>query len=243
MKLHELIALEKSVSTTNTKSITQLHHDNQKPAAFAGNHRSYVPMVEDEADQPVDSTRPTIRASFQMNEFSALWAEMVNLRFQKESSNTVATADVVIGKDTLATNVPVVVLIQLESKLNDVRAFIENIPILNPTYVWTWDENLEVWRSEVVETVRTRKVNRHKILVEPTKEHPAQIREWQEDIPVGRWKSVLYSTAIPVAQRRKLQSRAEDLISAVKMARERANAVEVLQVARLGSNLMDYVFE
>ncbi len=47
-----------------------------------------------------------------------------------------------------------------------------------------------MYRSDAVETVKTRKIEEHKVVIQPAKEHPGQFVKVTEDVAVGTWKTI-----------------------------------------------------
>jgi hypothetical protein len=79
------------------------------------------------------------------------------------------------------------------------------------------------------------------IAAEATKEHPAQVHLYQEDVADGRWKTIKFSGAIPASEVNVIVARIEKLQIAVKFAREEANRSEV-KLQKTGDPLLKYVF-
>ena len=144
----------------------------------------------------------------------------------KEVGNTVATADIVVDgeQDVLLAAVPVTYLLFLEKQLVNLRTFIDKLPVLDPSVAWSVDPATGDWRSSPVETVRTKKVPRNWVKAEATKEHPAQVEVYHEDVMVGTWETTRLSGALPATRKAVLSDRVSRLLTAVKYARERANS-------------------
>jgi hypothetical protein len=77
---------------------------------------------------------------------------------------------------------------------------------------------------------------------EATKEHPAQVEMYMEDVWVGTWTIVKSSGAIPAATRNAMLERVRKLLDAVKAAREEANGIEV-KPQKVGAAILGYVFD
>jgi hypothetical protein len=65
---------------------------------------------------------------------------------------------------------------------------------------------------------------------EATKEHPAQIEVYHEDIRVGEREQIMHSGALTLARKRVLLGRIDDMLKEVKQARQRANDIEVKEI-------------
>src|SRR5438132_1009448 len=83
---------------------------------------------------------------------------------------------------------------------------------------------------------------RNHVKYEATKEHPAQVEMYMEDVWVGTWTTTKLSGAIPAATRNAMLERVRKLLDAVKEAREEANLLQV-QTQKLGDALLAYVFD
>jgi hypothetical protein len=81
---------------------------------------------------------------------------------------------------------------------------------------------------------------KHKVLYDATEEHPAQLETWSEDIPIGKFTETLWSGMLSPAEKSAKLGRIDKLLRAVKKARQRANAVDVVDVT-IGKELFNYI--
>ena len=86
----------------------------------------------------------------------------------------------------------------------------------------------------------TNKQVKSTVLYEATKEHPAQIDKWTEDVKVGRYLVHTNSGMITPATKAEILGRLDKLAQAAKQARMRANTAEVVQW-KVGKTLMDFI--
>ena len=116
------------------------------------------------------------------------------------------------------------------------------VPTLDPTQQWTPDESAGkgVYKSGVNTSKRTEKQVQHKVLYEATKEHPAQIERWNEDVPVAAIETIHTSGMWTPRRKSDVLARLGKLLTAVKKARQRANTVEV-EYNDIGGKLFDYI--
>jgi hypothetical protein len=84
-------------------------------------------------------------------------------------------------------------------------------------------------------------MQRSNVVVPATAQHPAQVQVWQEDVNVGKWKTINQSSAIPATERDKYLVRVNEMIEAVKKAREQANLAEATDV-KCASSIFSYIF-
>jgi hypothetical protein len=172
-------------------------------------------------------------------------AHFIDIYLRKEEANQRAKADVMIGDEVLAKDVPATVLLGLETKLAALRAVYEAIPTLMPGPTWVRDTDAKlpgVWRSvHPDQRVKTRKTIEPVVLVAATREHPAQVEKVSVDKPIGKITIQTLSGMTTSAAKSETLGRLDRLIGAVKKARQRANGVEVNKALRIGDALMGYV--
>jgi len=89
--------------------------------------------------------------------------------------------------------------------------------------------------------VKTKKIPRNHVKAEATEKHPAQVEVYYEDVVVGNWRTIKFSSALPAKRVNELLSRVEKLQEAVKFAREEANNLEVVE-QKVGAKIFDYLF-
>jgi hypothetical protein len=95
--------------------------------------------------------------------------------------------------------------------------------------------------AKAVGSARTKKVLRNHIKYEATKEHPAQVEVFTEDEIAGFWSKVDFSGAIPAGEKNAMLARVRKLQESVKLARERANSLDVSDFGT-GKPIMEYIF-
>jgi hypothetical protein len=242
-KLSQIIAVEKGVKSDATRRVTDLHRDVQKQPLLSGISRSYKPR-DDEGDKlPPESTRVQVRADDVLAEVAGILTRLFDVTLTKDAANCKAAADVVVGGRSLLKAVPVTYLLFLEKQLTDVHTFVAKLPLLDPAE--EWEDGIDpvsgCRATKPAQTVRSKKIPRNHVVAEATKEHPAQVQTYTEDVPVGDWTTVKFSGALPAARVRLLLDRVEELQRAVKYAREEANATEVAD-RNAGEVIFGYLF-
>lgn len=172
---------------------------------------------------------------------AATLSRLFDVTATKDWANTEARADVVVDGRTLVADVPVTYLLFLEKQLTDLRTFVRKLPVLDAAEAWNHDASTDSWKTEVVRTIRTKKVPRNHVKAEATEKHPAQVEVYYEDIAVGYWTTVKFSGALPARRVNELLERVEKLQQAVQFAREEANGSEVTD-RRVGDAVFGYLF-
>ena len=245
--LHELLAVESDLEGTFKKIVEEAKITfTKKEALFHGFHRKLEMFDEtDKTEYPeenkeIDETVPgKLKYVFPSIEryFDAL--------YQKESTNQLAKADLVVNGETLATDLPATFLLGLESRLKQVRDLLVTIPTLEPGIKWVPDTN----RGEGIyvndppeEKLKTAKTFQHKVLYDATEKHPAQIEKWEETINVGKFIRTIWNGKMSPLDKSNLLNRLDTLIQAVKKARQRANTQEV-NTNKVAKNILNYVLQ
>lgn len=250
-KLHQLIAVEKDVKNKHQKILEECSKTfNQRGALFNETRKSYSAFLTDDTDRPDEEFLPmqtTVKSKLNYVEDSVV--RTLDILIQKERANSVAKADIEIEqldgtKKTLISNVPVTALVQMENLLEDLRTRVYNeIPTLDPSKVWNPDRTTDdVWIAEPVIRQRTRKVQESLVLLQPTDKHPGQAQMVTNDKPVGNWTHSTRSGCLSPKQKSDLLEKLERLIAGVKIARAKANDVEV-ETAVIGKTIFNYINE
>lgn len=238
--LHQVLAVEKGLKSRVNRQATDLFHLLKKNDFFFGMSRRYTPS--DDLGERFPDENIVIRANVEdvLAETATLNIEYWDLVYSKDVANTKATADIRIGGLVLAEGVPVTYLLFLEKQLQDIRTTFAAAPVLPLDENWTLDKAQGVFRSDPVETNRTKKTPFAFEKAPATDKHPAQVEVMTEDVVVGKWAKTTFSRALTPGRKAKLLSRIDLLIQAVQYAREEANAQEVLD-REIGRFFFDYL--
>jgi hypothetical protein len=137
---------------------------------------------------------------------------------------------------------PATALLNLESKLTEIRTVFASIPTLDPSERWEWDAGREHYVSKDRETNITKKVTKVLVMYEATVEHPAQTQPYNEDVKTGTRTTTLYSGLPSISEKRQILDRIDKLLRAVKEARQRANSIEIKDV-KVAEAIFNYIRE
>lgn len=203
----------------------------QKGELTQGLARTYQPKDDTGEKLPSESKKVQLRVEDAFADITEAMSQIFNLAAVKDATNCNAKADVVVDGEKIVSAVPATHLLWVEKKLASIADAISKAPVLSQDVVWTKDDGQGVFRSEAVETVKTKKIEEHKIVIQPTKEHPGQFVKVTEDVAVGTWKTIHLSGAITEDRKKQLLSRVEKFQQAVKVAREEANQTPVVELA------------
>jgi len=240
-KLNQIIAVEKGVKSKSYADISAAHHKVQKAALLSGIARSYQPKDDEGEQLPPESTKVQVKAEDVLAETAQTLTRLFDVTATKDWANGSAAADVDVDGKTLLKAVPVTYLLFLEKQLTDIYTFVVKLPTLDAAETWHFDDAAGTWATDIVQTVRAKKVPRNHVKAEATQFHPAQVEVYFEDVPVGYWRTVKFSGALPATRVRELADRVEKLQAAVKFAREQANGMDVVD-QRVGDKVFSYLF-
>jgi len=243
-KLNQILGIAKGVRTRVYSELTQVDKQLAKPDLLTGISRTYTPKDAEGEQIPPESKHVQLKVSDALETIRKKTVEVFDIVATQEFANSGdsgARADIVIDDIALVPSVPVTYLLFLEKQLVDLRTVIGRLPVLDPAYDWTLDTNTGVYKTAPKTTLRTTKVPKAFVKYEATKEHPAQVEVFTEDVVQGSWEVVAFSGAIPDTERIAMLERVEKLINAVKLAREAANDVAVTQ-QHVGDPLLSYIF-
>ena len=241
-RLNQIVAIEKGVRSKATRVETDLYHALDKGQLFAGLVRVYTPKDDEDGDRlPTEQQVVQVKSEEVIEQLTETLTRVIDVTATKDDANTKARADIKVDGEVIVSQVPVTTLMFLEKELEKLTAFVNRIPVLDPTQTWSYDNARGVYASNPVQTVRTKKVPRNHVLAEATKEHPAQVQMFTEDVIVGTWEKIEFSGALPAVRIAEISSRIDKLRTAVKFAREEANGIEVSDV-KIGESVLEYLF-
>lgn len=245
-KLHELLAVESDLRAQAESCRTDLkntfekkgHHFTKKVVTFKSNEEGKPDKVESQLN-----LQTSVRKELEW--IAEKMAKAINAGHQIDVANTAAVADVVLEDGTILLSVmPSTALLRLEHRIIEVRDLVHAIPTLDPAKGFEPDasEGVGVFKAREVTKIRTQKVQKHIVVVQPTKEHPAQVAVTSEDVPLGEIHELEWSSLLTVADKGDMLDRVEAVIRAVKKARARANELELdASKNKIGNAVLNYV--
>jgi hypothetical protein len=241
-KLNQIIAVQAGKKAQAKETLTQAYHQLKKPELLTGLVRTYQPRDEGGEPQPEERKQVQVKVNDLLGKVTADLTEMFDVVATQDWANCQARADVVVEGRKLLAGVPVTHLLFLEKQLVDLRTFIESLPVLDTAEEWEYKPEFDSYLSRPSKSNRTKKVPKSHIKYEATKEHPAQVEMYMEDVWVGTWTTTKFSGAVPAAARNAMLERVRKLLDAVKSAREEANGIEV-KPQKVGATLLGFVFD
>jgi hypothetical protein len=249
--LHEILAVEVDRKKTAERITDETFETfTKREQHFSGHIKKFEAITETGETFNDDISHIVTTVKEKLSHFEKSVVSMIDVMITKESTNTQAKADIIIKEDgkepiTLATDVPVQALVQIENILDRLRQKVYNaMPTLDPKINWFPDEQRGVgyWKSAEVKKRKTSKVQDFVVVVPPTDHHRAEIRDVTKDVQIGNWIEQSFSGMISPAEKSEILARVEKLIEAVKKARSRANGIEAINT-KIGTRLFKYIDE
>lgn len=244
-QLHEVLAVEGSLESKAKKLTAETKKTLAKENLFSGQVRQLSHFASEDThldNTEVQELTSTVSENLEYTEKAI--ADFWDATLQKESTNQNAKSDIVIDGKVIAEGVPATFLLGLEKKLTELRSVYESVHTLPPGKNWVPDEQagkLGIFKTaNSVVQFKELKVAKFLVAYEATKEHPAQVHEKNENKQVGKYVTSFQSGLWTPLKKAETLGRIDDLIFAVKKARQRANKEEVVK-KNIGSDLFAFI--
>jgi len=243
-KLHETLAVESALETTANKLVKESLHTLSKDTLFKGKvRRLEMFREEDKKSETTEhqelSTTVDENIQYLTKPLSKYWDAVL----QKDQTNQVAVADLIVEGKTIAEKVPATFLLGMESKLRDLRKIYDAIPTLAPGISWIPSEQDRkgVFKTahEIIQ-LKSEKAPEFRIVAEATPEHPAQVAQVAKTSDVGRYITTEYSGMMTPLEKAQRIERLDTILRATKQARMRANNTLVVK-GSIGKDILDYI--
>ena len=243
-KLHELLAVEPDLKGAAEKILAETANTfSKKSGHFHAQLRRYQPFDEGGESLPDENQEMVTTVQKKLEWTQKVVSKYLDAVAAKEISNTTASAVIEIGgKPLIDAPLPATLLLALEGRLKQVREAYNTIPTLDPGKQWNWDDKTRTYEAATEKSFRTKKVMKNHVKAEATDKHPAQVEVYTEDVQVGSWTTRQWSGALTPSEKSDLLERVDDLIQAVKRARQRANDCEAAKVG-IADTLFKYINE
>lgn len=247
LKLNQVISIENQVRTRTKAELTEIHKANQKPGSFNGHARKFEPRDDDPnsaTGERLPDENQNIQAYVQdiLNKSAEKWARAFDIVAMRDWGNQKARCSVEVDGKVLIEDAPVTYLLYLEKQLQDVHTFAMSLPVLDQSEKWAEHDNQQkVFVTDRSGQARNKPITRAMVLYPHSEQHPAQVKEVQENVFAGTWWTTKYSAAIPAQRKAEILARVVKLQEAVKFARERANEVDV-EDKRIGHAVFSHLF-
>jgi hypothetical protein len=240
-KLNQIVAVVAGKKTRAEKEFGDLNKIVQKKDLFDGLTRNYAPLKEGGENQPSETKLPQKSIADVLTDLRGLLTGIMDAVATQEVGNTFAKADVKVDGQVILSSVPVTVLLYLEKQLNDFGTFVGNFPTLDPSEEWGKNEATGQYQTKPVKSLRTKKEQKPIVMYPATEQHPAQTVMITEDVTVGEWTTVKFSSVMTAMEKKAILGRIVKIQDAVKVAREEANSIEIKDT-NIAAPVLKYVF-
>ena len=232
-KLHEVLAAEDTVTKAAEKIIAETNEKfNKHTEFFTGSTRTLQRLTQTPEDIALEQSNrrgknlPTTVPTTVQYLFEYV-GKLLDLKLRKHTTNQLAKADIVLNGKTIAADVPVDFLLDLEKMIPQWREMFNKMPTLDPSREWVTQQK-HVWKTkDPVVSAQTEKIAYPVVLAQATDKHPAQVKEATKDVVVGTFSDLTFSGAATSQQKADVLALCDRLYVAVKEARMRANSTEV----------------
>lgn len=241
-RLISIVMLQRTIKARTGALVSTAYKNVQKPALFTGLAREYTPKAEDGTPLPSETQQVQLGAMSLLTSVATDMTSYWDITATRDMGNQLARADVKVRGQVILEDVPTSTLLFLEKQLIDVRTFVTACPTLDSAKEWMTDEITGISRTRPIETTRSEKVEETSIVVQATDKFPAQTRDRVRDQIVGTWATTHFSGAFTTAQQHTLVGRINELIDAVKLAREEANVI-IVEDVRVGDALFGFLLD
>jgi hypothetical protein len=241
VKLSAAVALSTGKKNEAKTDLSKLYQSLSKNELFQGLSRVYQPLADDGEKFPAESKLLQMRVGNVLSQVGTIMSDLFDCVATQEYGNTHAKGDVDVNGAVILKDVPVPYLLFLEKQLSDMLTVVSKLPVNDPSQNWSWDEANQQYRSEIVQTAKTKKSPRVIEKAPATVQHPAQVELIYEDVVVGYWTKYDFSGALSANDRAMLVDRVRILRDAVIKARETANSADVNKVS-VGAAVFNFIF-
>lgn len=243
-KLHAVLAVEATNKAQSEKILNeQSSNFTKNDSRFDGLTRVLIPLEGEGERMTTDNKIINYTVIENVAYVSDVVCKYLNTTLTKEETNSSGTARAELVIDgTSYGEVSATSLLALENYLTKVRRFYETIPTLDPTKDWKDDEGKQKGfkKTDAEYKYKTEKRTKHIVVHPPTENFPAEIRESNTDVQVGKYETIYTSTKISTRDKAELLTRIDKVIEAVKKTRSKANEAEAIQ-SELATKLFGYI--
>jgi len=194
--------------------------------AFQGLAARYEAYTEGDRDIPaLDQMKRITTVPERLRYEAGFFRDLLRLLVTREKTNTIAMSDITLPDGTVVADVPVGVLMELPKQLREWRQELAMLPTLDNTRSWKPSPGVDhVFEAAPEDTVRQVKKLNHKVVVQPTKEHPAHVESYHEVVPAGKTIRIHSSGAITSVHKAQILRKLDAILIELERARAGANS-------------------
>jgi hypothetical protein len=243
--LGQIVGIHKSTRVSIQREWDEMYHLLQKGELFSGFDKTHTPF-EGNLPQPAQSKRVQANATELVTGLEKLLSRLFDLEATKDNADTEARADLVVGDDTLMTQVPVNHLLWMEKQVANLVTVFNAIPVMTAAEDWQPSQALDrgMYRTQAERTPSTKKDTHWEVVVPAIDngDHGAIVKEVSNDIQSGTWEIVKYTAAMRPTDKALLIKRASVLLDAIRFATTTANHLPVTDIDE-GEKIFGYLFD
>ena len=242
--LHEVIAVKDALAKTATSLMQETITTFSKRTEHFRGESKKLTMHDDERKEENTFTENEVTTTVD-EKLAHLWPAIIrsiDAVASIELTNSQAKSDLVVDGKVILPDVPVTVLLALEKQLEKLIDVYNHIPTLDPSVDWELDANSErlIYKAPEIKTMRTEKVLDTMVMYEATKEHPAQVQNFQKDVVIGSYLTTKVSGMLTPKRKAERIMRIQQLHRAAIKARQRAN-LETVQRKDIGDIIREFI--
>lgn len=242
-ELHQLLAAanERDKQAASLINEAKKTFDN-KSNHYDGRRKQYSPDNESE-DRIVDELEEIVivdTVKSKLDYLSKFIVNSVDSIISKEETNASGTTNATITIGNHDFTLSAIGLLALEKKLVSLRDLYKKIPTLDPSKVWTYNEEERRYESKPTHRNRLKKENKAVVVVQATDKFPAQTQIIPVEKKTGVYEEIFYSSKISVRQKAEMIDRIDEILDKCAIAKAKGNKAEVKEV-KIGSTLLNYI--
>jgi len=231
-ELHQLLA---TVSTREGQAAKLMKEAAStfanKDSHFNGRMKTYHPD-DDSVDNIVDSeeiVNMVYTVKDKLKYIRKTFANSVDTVIAKEETNSSGSAKAMLTFGNETVELSATALLALEKRIRFLREVYNTIPTLDPTKVWTYDDEKGFYKTDPVNRNRLVKKKKTVVVVPATDKFPAQTDVVVTDEKVGHYEEEHYSSKLSVRDKADMLDRVDKLLDSISLARAKANKCEVVE--------------
>lgn len=243
-QLHEVLAartkLEDRAKAALANAAKVLNHE----PLFEAHLQTYRHLEEDPSGlhrEPPKQTHMTTTVGEVLEQLREGVIPIMDASFQIDLTNMAALGHVEVGNLKLD-NIPTTHLMALEKRIEAIKGVLNTIPTHDPKHQWTGDQGRGggMFKTEPVISYRTTKKVIHNVIVPPTKEHRAEIKETSEDHVTGEVTKQFWSGKFTQKQKNAILRKVDQLLVAIKQSLAAANCIDHV-TGEIGGKIFDWM--
>lgn len=245
-KLFQVLAVESDLNQ-QSRAILDVEAKStftKKQDLFDGVQKNYIPLDSDGEQIPPETKEivTTVKEKLEYAKTSTIKAIDATLSKEETNASGIAKAKLILDDGTDFGTLSATSLIALEKYLVRVRDVYKEIPTTDPTRTWTKDKTSarDIYIAPVDTKFRT--VKKQVVITKSpaTDKFPAQVELIQSDVQSGKYETVYSTGRLQPIEKSNLLTKIDNLIMAIKKARQDANNVDAINV-KIGDSIFAYI--